>query len=104
MGLVELGLVVRIIAGTITIIAIVGGVVFMVRKNKYDVDQVAKELTREVAERDKELERVHKRLDTHEAKIHESEKQNVGIMQHLRGLESSISEIKEILVRMTPGG
>lgn len=105
MGLVELGLVVRIIASTLGILTVVGGVIWMVRKNKYDLEQVGKELHRAKEDRDKEMSRVHKRLDEHESKIHESEKQSAGVMQHLKGLEGSIDELKAMVMKLiSPGG
>ena len=66
--------------------------------------QLKEELRRTEVDRDKEMDRVTARLDRHEQKIHDTEKENAGIMQQLRGLDKSMTEIKEMLIRIAPGG
>ena len=99
----QVSLAVRIILGTITVIGILGGFVWTVKKNKYDIEQVNKQSKQDLKNIDSAIGLLKSSKDDHEQRLRTVEQHGAGVAQQLRSLEDHIRDIKDMLNNLIKG-
>ena len=99
----QVSLAVRIILGTITIIGVIGGFIWTVKKNKYDIEQVNKQSKQDLKNIDSEIVSLKNSKDDHELRLRSVEHHSAGVAQQLRSLDDHIRDIKDMLNNLIKG-